>query len=93
MTDPSAPDPYRRLLAHLEAGRAAQLQGARTAEAMGEDGHELLHVASGMAAAFLHAATMAVREFEGPEAAQAYAQRLTDREAADSADPAERIST
>lgn len=68
-------DPYRRLLAALEQDRARQLEGARRARHP-----ETQIAASSMASAFLHAAAMAVREFEGPAAAQAYAERVVDEE-------------
>jgi hypothetical protein len=61
---------YRRLLAALEQDRARQLEAARRARHP-----ETRTVADGMASALLHAAAMAVREFEGPGAAQAYAER------------------
>jgi len=62
--------PYQRLLTALETDRTRQLESARLARHP-----ETQLVASGMASAFLYAAAMAVREFEGPEAAQAYAER------------------
>lgn len=82
---------YRKLRTRLEASLATQLQGAREAEAKGADGYELLLVSSSLAAAYRDAAIMTVRQFEGPEAAEAYAQQLTAREAA-STSPAERTS-
>ncbi|MFG3127415.1 hypothetical protein ACGFZU_06900 [Streptomyces tendae] len=67
--------PYRGLLAALETDRARQLESARRAK------HPETRIAAdGMASAFLHAAAMAVREFEGPEAAQAYAERAVGGE-------------
>ena len=68
-------DAYRRLLTALEQDRARQLESARLAKHP-----ETQLAASGMASAFLHAAAMAVREFEGPEAAQAYAERAVGGE-------------
>lgn len=65
--------PYRRLLAALETDRARQLEAARLAKHP-----ETGLVASAIASGFLHAAALAVLEFEGPEAAQAYAQRTTE---------------
>lgn len=66
---------YRRLLAALETDRARQLEAARRAKHP-----DAGLVASGMASAFLHAAAMAVREFEGPVAAQSYAEHAVNRQ-------------
>ncbi|MEU1043909.1 hypothetical protein ABZ400_01980 [Streptomyces sp. NPDC005897] len=68
-------DPYRRLLAALEEDRARQLESARRAPCP-----ETRIAADSMASAFLHAAAMAVREFEGPVASQAYAERAVGGE-------------
>lgn len=62
--------PYQRLLTALETDRTRQLESARLAKHP-----ETRIAASSMGSAFLHAAAIAVREFEGPEAAQAYAER------------------
>ncbi|WP_032761290.1 hypothetical protein [Streptomyces alboviridis] len=62
--------PYQRLLTALETDRTRQLESARLAKHP-----ETQLVASSMASAFLHATAMAVREFEGSAAAQAYAER------------------
>ncbi|MFE0794712.1 hypothetical protein [Streptomyces mutabilis] len=67
--------PYRRLLAALETDWARQLEAARLAKHP-----ETGLVASAMASGFLHAAALVVREFEGPHAAQEYAQRIVDGE-------------
>lgn len=64
--------PYRRLLARLEADRAGHLRAAGQAT----DGR-LRDVGSSYAAALHHAATLAVVEFEGAEAAREYAAENT----------------
>lgn len=61
---------HHPLIARLETERARALASAQHATAQ-----ETRLVADGLAAGFLHAAALVVREFEGPEAAQAYAER------------------
>lgn len=64
---------HRPLIARLETARNQALASAQHATAQ-----ETRLVADGLAAGLLHAATLTVLEFEGPEAAQAYAQRTTE---------------
>ncbi|MFF2944049.1 hypothetical protein ACFVSQ_29825 [Streptomyces niveus] len=65
------PARYRLLLERLEAARARALTSARHIEP------EVALTADGMASGYLHAITDAVFVFEGPEAAQAYAEQAT----------------
>ncbi|MFE0887874.1 hypothetical protein ACFW4Q_02365 [Streptomyces rochei] len=64
---------HRPLIARLETERARALASAEHATAQ-----ETRLVADGLAAGFLHAAALVVREFEGPEAAQAYSMRAVE---------------
>lgn len=69
--------PYQRLLTALETDRTRHLESARLAKHP-----EIRIAASSMASAFLHAAAMAVREFEGSDAAQAYVVRAARQDGA-----------
>ncbi|MGW0904977.1 hypothetical protein [Streptomyces sp. NPDC002853] len=69
------PAAYRQLIARLESDRAQMLAAV---DATTGDKEELLHAQAGMASGYLHAAALAVRLFEGPEAVARYLLERTD---------------
>lgn len=67
------PDAYRRLLDRLDAERQRSLKGARETSI-----EECALAVDGIASGLLVAATLAVRIFEGPAAAQQYLREHAD---------------
>lgn len=68
-------DAYRKLLAHLESDRKQMIAAV---DATTGDKEELRLAQSGLASGYLHAAGLAVRLFEGPDAVQRYLRDHAD---------------